>query len=350
MNELIKKYFRICIAINLILVFIVIAAGSIVRATGSGMGCPDWPTCFGKLIPPVNVSQVSWHPNFSFQEGEMIIKNETLLVAEEDFTSDQDFDDTNWRKYEKHDYAVFNPLHTWVEFINRLATVVLGFPIILMFLLSLFYIKGDRLNTLFSFGSLFMVGFQAWLGKIVVDQNLQGTTITYHMLGVFILIAFLLILYNRNRVQEIVESDTVSIQKMVTLSLIASLLSLVMIVLGTQVREEIDAIAKISSDRSQWIGQLSYVFLIHRSMIWLLLAFNVYIILQLRKGSIYTKHALWIGILLIFESLVGVVLSYLAMPAVAQPIHLIVASLLISVQFDLFIKLRNSNKTTLAKA
>ena len=339
-----------CIVVNLILVFTVIAAGSIVRATGSGMGCPDWPTCFGKLIPPTNVSQVSWHPDTDYKEGEMIIRDETLIVAVKDFKTSGNFSKNNWYEYEKHEYAIFNPLHTWVEFINRLATVVLGFPIILMFFLSLFYLRSNLPNTLYAFGSLFMVAFQAWLGKIVVDRNLQGTTITYHMLGVFILIGFLLLLWNRNK-GEIKERINPYVKnKILPLSIVSVILTLTMVIIGTQVREEIDVIAKITTNRSSWIEQLTYVFLIHRSLIWLILALNAFIIFKLKKYGLFNKHLNLIILMILLESLVGVVLSYLNMPAFAQPIHLVVAAILISIQFDLYIKLRRSARLSFGKA
>ena len=49
--------FRICLTATLC-TYLLIVAGATVRVTGSGLGCPDWPTCHGRLIPPLEFTAV----------------------------------------------------------------------------------------------------------------------------------------------------------------------------------------------------------------------------------------------------------------------------------------------------
>ena len=112
--------------------FLVVLAGSIVRMTGSGMGCPDWPKCFGLTIPPTHEAQVRWQPDAPYDAGRMILASDSLWVAPADHRSGSAFEADRatglWTHYTRHDYAHFNPFHTWVEFINRLLGAFAGLP------------------------------------------------------------------------------------------------------------------------------------------------------------------------------------------------------------------------------
>src|SRR6056297_2966431 len=98
--------------VSLVCIYLVVLAGSVVRMTGSGMGCPDWPKCFGYYIPPTSIETLTWTENRTFDSGNIIIHREGLLVAKSDFTSSANFNPENWEAYTKHDYASFNATHT----------------------------------------------------------------------------------------------------------------------------------------------------------------------------------------------------------------------------------------------
>ena len=127
-----KNKYIIISKISLLLVFLVIFAGSTVRMTGSGMGCPDWPKCFGYYIPPTNIAELTWVSEKTFEKGQMIIYDDELKMSKKDFISGSNFNPKNWQDYTKHDYSIFNPLHTWVEFINRLIGVVCGISVLIL--------------------------------------------------------------------------------------------------------------------------------------------------------------------------------------------------------------------------
>ena len=119
------------------LAFLVVLAGSVGRMTGSGMGCPDWPKCFGLLVRPTEASEVTWTPGAVYDEGRMLVKNDTLWVAQSAFVA-RDFVAERargqWQPYLKHDYATFNAAHTWIEFINRCLGAFAGIPALLLLL------------------------------------------------------------------------------------------------------------------------------------------------------------------------------------------------------------------------
>jgi cytochrome c oxidase assembly protein subunit 15 len=74
--------------------------------TGSGMGCPDWPKCFGYYIPPTEQQELLFAAGKEYDKGQVIIKEEALLVAKKIF--EVIFRLEQLGKHTKHDYAIFN--------------------------------------------------------------------------------------------------------------------------------------------------------------------------------------------------------------------------------------------------
>src|SRR5690554_7654918 len=106
--------------ISLILVYLVIIAGATVRMTGSGMGCPDWPKCFGYYIPPTDVQELLWEPNREYKKGQVIIKEEKLWVANKNFTSKDVYDATHWNEYTKRSEEHTSELQSRPHLVCRL--------------------------------------------------------------------------------------------------------------------------------------------------------------------------------------------------------------------------------------
>ena len=196
------KNFKTTIIISFILVLLVIFAGSMVRMTGSGMGCPDWPKCFGYLIPPTTEKDVFWKSNFNYKKGVMILRNEKFYSAKIDFLSSNEFMSSNWLEYTKHDYNEFSVMNTWFEFINRFIGAIAGLSTLIMFLFSFNFLKTKPGVTIMSFIVLLSMLFQAWLGKLVVDSNLSPYKITVHMLMAIVILSLIIFIYKKSDVKK----------------------------------------------------------------------------------------------------------------------------------------------------
>ena len=196
------KNFKTTIITSFILVLLVIFAGSMVRMTGSGMGCPDWPKCFGYLIPPTTEKDVFWKSNFNYKKGVMILRNEKFYSAKIDFLSSNEFMSSNWLEYTKHDYNEFSVMNTWFEFINRFIGAIAGLSTLIMFLFSFNFLKTKPVVTIMSFIVLLSMLFQAWLGKLVVDSNLSPYKIAVHMLMAIVILSLIIFIYKKSDVKK----------------------------------------------------------------------------------------------------------------------------------------------------
>ena len=196
------KNFKTTIITSFILVLLVIFAGSMVRMTGSGMGCPDWPKCFGYLIPPTTEKDVFWKSNFNYKKGVMILRNEKFYSSKIDFLSSNEFISSNWVEYTKHDYNEFSVMNTWFEFINRFIGAIAGLSTLIMFLFSFNFLKTKPVVTIMSFIVVLSMLFQAWLGKLVVDSNLSPYKITVHMLMAIVILSLIIFIYKKSDVRK----------------------------------------------------------------------------------------------------------------------------------------------------
>ena len=117
-----------------------VTIGVIVRATDSGLGCPDWPLCHGQLIPAL--------------------------------------DDTK----------------AWIEWVHRTVAVIIGFEILGLALLAVLDHR-DRRSILWpSFAAVGLVGFQAWLGRETVRLGNSGESVTAHLAAALALVGLLVFL------------------------------------------------------------------------------------------------------------------------------------------------------------
>ena len=335
-------YYQKALKISIIFLYLIIVAGAVVRMTGSGMGCPDWPKCFGYLIPPTEESQLEWKADFEYNKGKIIIVSESLRIAPEDFTSGSAYQESNWSTYDAHDYATFNVWNTWIEYINRLVTALAGIPMLLMFIFSFWYWKGRPWLIFGSFFVLPLMGFQAWLGKIVVDSNLFPVKITIHMIAALFILALLLYLWFKLKEKEQLSELAVQMKPLVydplfkRLMLVATLLTLLQIALGTQVRQYVDErVSEVGYDaKSLWLDPVTLWFYIHRSFSILVTLLTLYIYWRNKiKGLRHDRLLKWVLIFIGVEVISGIAMYYIDFPFGTQPIHLVLATILFGAQF-----------------
>ncbi len=320
-NQAILRFRRLG-TLTIFAVYFVILVGGIVRASGAGMGCPDWPTCFGQWVPPTEESQLP--------------ANYHEIYAQRGYENTQ-----------------FNPVKTWTEYTNRLVGVTIGFLIFLTAWSSRIFLKTDKTIFYLAVSSFFLVGFQGWLGSTVVASNLKPFMITLHMLLALFIVALLIYTIARSQREFIGQLDISLLPaKFRTVLLVAMGMTLLQVAMGTQVREAVDFIANEHGyiQRQYWRDDFPVVFYIHRSFSSVILFTNLWLVWKLyqsvAKDSLLLRTGFALAGLVVTAILAGVTLDRLGFPAVAQPIHLLMANLIFGAQFFLYICLGYAKKNT----
>ncbi len=267
--------------------------------TGSGMGCPDWPKCFGQWVPPTDISQLP--ENYK----------DVFAVAGKEI-------------------ADFDAFKTWVEYVNRLIGVVIGLLAVATAAISLRIRKLFPQSTWASIVGLLLVIVQGGLGAYVVRTNLAEGKITLHMVMALLILGVFIYAWLNTYRQSWQGKLTVS-PSLVWLGLGVLCLVLVQIILGTQVREAIDVIAKQGNPRDTWITALKGgAYDIHRYFYYLVvlgLGYWSFLLWEVAKQWPLLKTMVGLmGGIVLAEIGLGIGMHHFAVPAWMQPGHLVLAS------------------------
>ena len=123
------------------------------RASGAGLGCPDWPRCFGSWIPPASAANLP--PQF--------------------------------------DPSLFNPTLMWTEYVNRLLGVTVGFLIFATAISAWRHHRRQPRILWTTIAAFLLVGFEGWLGGRVVAHELAAWIVTAHLIVAIIIVQLLLL-------------------------------------------------------------------------------------------------------------------------------------------------------------
>lgn len=306
----------------IILIYLIVVAGSLVRITGSGMGCPDWPKCFGAWIPPTELSELPADYREAF-----LLKREKKVEKFCRFLNAIGMKETAERIQSDPTVYVeeaFNARKTWTEYLNRLVGFAAGNAMLIAFVWMLVVYR-KRKFVLLMLLNLILMGIEGWFGSIVVATNLVPWTITVHLFLALVIIGLqLYLLYSMSASGK----EKISLAKPIRWTLLVILaITFYQMFLGTQVREAIDSLVKQGFTREQWIERIGMDFFIHRSFSWLVLILLGWMFWKNEKGIKYMKIR-WATGLLAMELITGVLLAYADMPGLVQTSHLIFASVL----------------------
>ena len=281
------------------------------RVSGAGMGCPDWPKCFDRWIPPTNVDQLPDHI----------------------------------------DPALFNIVLAWIEYCNRLFGAFVGLLITITMFLALKH-HYSNLKIKFAVISAFILTLvQGWLGSVLVHTVLNPITITLHL--IFALIIVLLLIYGSQTSYYLQfpnsekQSNYRSGLKTHFLFLLGILI--IEIILGTEIRGGLEMIRKEnpivdSQFLLDMLGPFKYAHTIFGILIALISSYLWYhLTIQEKKPSSLIKVTSTLIVFLVYSQIfLGEILVFFDVIPLIQLFHLWFASLIVGLVMIQFLAWKQS--------
>ena len=297
-----------------------ICVGAIVRVTGAGLGCPDWPRCWGKLLPPSSPDEIDFSK----------LPMEKFRQKAEERGIDPSHVTVEGLRQE------FNVTHAWTEYLNRLSAMPISIFTVATFIAAFWYRERKPLVFWMAFASLLLVIANALVGAMVVSSRLKPTVITVHLALAMVTIGTLTYCAwagtDRPWTARLLKGAT-------AMKWAVGLLLLTVVaegMIGSQIREITDELAKahVGESRSLWIDELerSWIYLFHRSFSWavLIATFVAYwFASHSREGGAGKVERTVMGIVLA-QMILGITMSQIHIYEWVQVLHVGLAAVLLS--------------------
>lgn len=308
-------------AAALVSLLVLIFVGAVVRVTGAGMGCPDWPTCWGCLVPPTKIEDV----DFSKLEAKL------GKFKEKAGREGRDPDTITLESLRSE----FNPLKAWTEYINRLCATPLALLTLATFILAFWQRHKRPLVFWAAFLSFALVLVNAWMGARIVHSGLKPGIITTHLALAMLMLGTLMYCAWRGTDRPWRAAVSPAAAGRLRIALLALLvLTVAEGIMGSQIREITDEMAKTHhhAPRSEWIGELEqvWIYVVHRSFSWAVLAAAIWAYwIAWRNGSPGRTGKIVLGIV-IAQMVLGLIMSQIHLYAWVQLLHVGLAAVLLS--------------------
>ena len=212
---------RRLVFVSILLAFVVVAMGAYTRLTHAGLGCPDWPGCYGQIDVPQTPSQI--------------------LAAEQAFPE-----------------RPVEPQKAWNEMVHRYLAGCLGLFILAIFILSCRY-QYLHVPIRLPIILLFLVIFQGALGMWTVTLKLMPIVVMGHLIGGFATVSLLFLLHLRLTPYRIPSGD-MGVLKYGRYALLGIVLLTLQIMLGGWTSSNYAALActEFPICQAGWIKQLTF--------------------------------------------------------------------------------------------
>lgn len=324
---------------SILLIFMLFVIGGLVRSTGSGMGCPDWPKCFGEYIPPLSEKELPADYENYFKE-QRITKNERFVSLLEHIGWNKKADAlrNNTQVEESHK---FNAIKAYVEYINRLWGALTGVVVLLCFVWSLSYFRKNKPVFWYTLAGFVFVMVNALLGAVVVHSNLIGSIVTLHFIAAFASIGFFILARHYSISQIVEEYDSKT--KQIGIALL--ILTAIQVILGAEVRELYDLLPTIG-DMAAKIELMYPTFQWHAVLGSIVLVMSIYQFIVAKKQNNKKKLYQWILFLCIAQLVWGPLALHPTTASISKLFHISMGAAIFVIQFYICTSFLTVNKIT----